>query len=61
MTELRSQITSGALGPGMVSPQPKALVGKVSNEERPCSYPLLVPGLFLSKSDLSPLLKPFCG
>lgn len=61
MTDLTSQSTSGALGPGLVSPQPKALVDKVNNEERPHSYPMLVLGLFLSKSDLSPLLKHFCG
>lgn len=61
VTDLTSQSTSGALGPGLMSPQPKALVDKVNNEERPHSYPMLVLGLFLSKSDLSPLLKHFCG
>lgn len=61
MADLRLQSTFGALGPGLVSPQPKALAGKVNNEERPRSYPMLVLGLFLSKSDLSSLLKPCCG
>lgn len=29
--------------------------------DTPHPHPMLVPGLFLSKSDVSRLLKPFCG
>lgn len=61
VADLPSQSTSGVLGPGLVSPHPKALVGEVNNEDRPHSYPMFVLGLFLSKSDLSSLLKHFCG